>query len=105
MACQRCGNDSSAVDGCNDATFPDGTPAIPYGSEPAYVERWRASPVSGCHDCGARVGGTHHWACDLERCPKCGGQLLFCACWADLLAGNPEAADVEIAGLDAMFKG
>ena len=34
-----------------------------------------------CHDCGAEPGCFHHWHCDAERCPKCGGQLISCGCW------------------------
>lgn len=33
-----------------------------------------------CHDCGAKAGQFHHWGCDMERCPKCGHQLLSCDC-------------------------
>jgi rRNA maturation endonuclease Nob1 len=33
-----------------------------------------------CHDCGIvnKKGNIHHGHCDMERCPKCGGQLLDC---------------------------
>jgi hypothetical protein len=37
--------------------------------------------------CGARVGGFHHWPCDLEICPWAdehpddGEQLLCCGCF------------------------
>ncbi len=33
-----------------------------------------------CHDCGIRNGGKHHPGCDMERCPKCSGQLISCGC-------------------------
>lgn len=35
-----------------------------------------------CHDCGIlnKTGNIHHFGCDMERCPKCGGQLISCSC-------------------------
>lgn len=33
-----------------------------------------------CHDCNALFGHLHHWGCDAERCPACGGQLISCDC-------------------------
>lgn len=38
-----------------------------------------------CHDCNIdnKRGNVHHCGCDMERCPKCGDQLISCNCWGD----------------------
>lgn len=33
-----------------------------------------------CGDCGTTKNHLHHDGCDIERCPKCHGQLLSCDC-------------------------
>ena len=33
-----------------------------------------------CGDCGAEKGQLHERGCDIERCPKCYGQLFSCEC-------------------------
>ena len=45
-----------------------------------------------CHDCGVRPGGYHHFGCDMERCPRCSGQLFCCDCWDD---GTDESDESE----------
>jgi hypothetical protein len=41
--------------------------------------RHPASAADRCDDCGVKPGGVHHFGCDMERCPSCGGQLIMCA--------------------------
>jgi hypothetical protein len=36
-----------------------------------------------CHDCNCQVGEIHVLGCDMERCPKCGGQLIGCGCFSE----------------------
>lgn len=59
--------------GNTEVEFPDGTtlPPIPYPYD------------NPCHDCGIHTGGFHHPGCDVERCPKCQGQLISCGCLDD----------------------
>lgn len=37
-------------------------------------------PNGRCNDCGVEHGQVHHFGCDAERCPRCGGQMIGCDC-------------------------
>jgi hypothetical protein len=54
--------------------FPDGTIL------PASTHHF-AEPSGRCHDCNIVHGGYHHIGCDVERCPRCGRQLISCGCF------------------------
>jgi hypothetical protein len=55
--------------------------------EPIVIDGEKYDQVSydgeKCHDCGVTNGKFHHSGCDMERCPKCHGQLISCGCLDD----------------------
>jgi hypothetical protein len=52
-------------------------PRVRYGDE---SDDWGADRQP-CHDCGVVQGQFHVGvACDVEECPRCGGQVISCDC-------------------------
>lgn len=41
---------------------------------------WDMEENDRCPDCNAKYGHYHHFGCDIERCPVCGGQFISCDC-------------------------
>lgn len=71
--CLVCGQDMMQSDGCR--------VAVMYHCGEQYVRiPFRGFHGERCGDCKALSGNYHHWGCDLERCPVCGGQLISCEC-------------------------
>lgn len=72
--CEICQQDMLKVDGC-----------IPHGYGKTISGIYWVAPMMGnefsrCHDCGAKNNQLHHPGCDMELCPKCGGQAISCDC-------------------------
>jgi hypothetical protein len=52
-------------------------PRVRYGEE--HDDEWDAGRVP-CHDCRVVKGQFHVVGCDVEQCPRCGGQVITCDC-------------------------
>ena len=75
--CTYCEQEMLEADGCSLAVvdYPDGgsLPSIPYSDYSS----------GRCHNCNVLPGQYHHPGCDMEICPRCGGQLISCGCLDD----------------------
>ena len=75
--CKLCGQRMRKVDGCTwEYIESEGQlyKRIRYGDEDF---QWADER---CHDCACLPGHYHHFNCDVEQCPICGGQLIGCDC-------------------------
>lgn len=80
VICKACGQDMNEVDTCTATTvvLKDGHGILMEFDK----SRFHFTEEGGrCHDCGIKHGELHHMGCDVERCPRCEGQLITCYCW------------------------
>jgi len=82
--CQDCKNEMLDHKSCFKRVYSDGKRlynSIPYGEgeETKYIDV-DSPDYRYCHDCAVKKGQQHHYGCDMENCPKCGGQLISCGC-------------------------
>lgn len=78
--------------------FPDGIKMAP-------IPYTTPDPNIRCHDCGIAAGGVHHLGCDMEICPRCGGQFLGCSCLVSKIKKKAMKYDIESAVEEIMNLG
>ena len=72
--CKECEQEMQQADSCTyDLIIING---VEYERSRVHFDE----PTGRCHDCGIKHGGIHHFGCDVERCPKCGQQVISCGC-------------------------
>ncbi len=73
---------------------------VRYGKE---KEDWGAERQL-CADCAVAKGQFHVPGCDVERCPRCGGQVITCHCpYDDEVASS--IADASVNGSQTKPRG
>jgi hypothetical protein len=79
---QACSNEMRPASSCLKFDFrfaddPNVYEPLRYGEE---EDDWGVLSGKNCHDCNCPPAAYHHVGCDVERCPRCGGQAISCDC-------------------------
>ena len=79
--CEDCGREMTDLENVQGCTVTQLRIAGEVYDRLPFEHRNRGTgPDVRCHDCNAVPGHYHHLGCDVERCPKCGCQLISCDC-------------------------
>ena len=89
--CKFCNGEMIEADDCSanrKVKYADGTTldAMPYKPDDNYR----------CGDCNIEPGNYHHIGCDMERCPRCKGQMLSCSCELAGDEAEPERPKISV---------
>ena len=82
--CSWCGQEMLTGASCTEGALHEGDTVWPL-----------VPATSRCGDCGVRSGGLHHPGCDVQRCPRCAGQLISCGCVFDDEGFEDEEVDAS----------
>ncbi len=58
---------------------------VPFGDEPSHGIWWDLRAVESCCGCGVGRGKVHEKGCEFEQCPECGGQVIQCSHFTEVL--------------------
>lgn len=86
--CDYCHQEMTTAAECTDSTL------LTFKDDRTHYARipYPADQQTRCHDCNVLPGRLHHPGCDMELCPKCGGQLISCDCHL-VEADQPDSRD------------
>jgi hypothetical protein len=79
--CKLCNRETKTAGTCNVAVLHHmGRPYLLRTHEP---EPGRRPLDERCFDCGVEVGGFHHLGCEVQACPQCDDDAVWCGCLWD----------------------